>query len=279
MRILIFFFLFICCQEFQQIEKRKKVARVNSNFLYLSDFQNEISPDLSFEDSIIVSRSIINDWAIKNLVYNKSLLYLHDSIQIKLTNMVENYKLQLWNNTYRNFLSLSNFSNKIDSLDKSQYYKKNKNNFKLKDDFYNVAFIILPKNNNNLKLIISRFRNFSDNDLFFLDSLNYQFNDFILDKPTWINKNNLIKKIPFLNFTSKNLDLKKRNFFVFEDSLEVYLLKVFDYKKYNTPAPYQIVEENIERILLNRKRLNYFKNFDKEILDDAIQTKQFEIFP
>ena len=279
MRILIIFILVVSCSNFQQIEKRKKVARVNSIFLYQSDLENEISTELSNEDSIIVSRSIINEWAIKNLVYSQSLLYLPDSIQKKLTKMVDNYKLQLWNNTYRNLLSKSNLNNKIDSLEKIKYYIKNKRNFKLKDDFYNCAYLILPEDNNNLKLIISRFRNFSDNDLFFLDSLNYQFNDFLLDKPVWINKNNLKKKIPSLNFYASEFNLKKRDFFVFKDSLQVYLLKVFDFKKYNTPAPFEIVEGNIERILINKKKLYFFKNFDKEILDDAVQTKKLEIFP
>ena len=194
MRILIIFILIVSCSNFQQIEKRKKVARVNSIFLYQSDLENEISTELSDEDSIVVSRSIINEWAINNLVYSQSLLYLHDSIQKKLTKMVDNYKLQLWTNTYRNLLSKSNINNKIDSLEKIEYYEKNKKNFKLKEDFYKVAYLILPENNNNLKLITSRFRNFSDSDLFFLDSLNYQFNDFLLNKPVWLNKNNLTKK-------------------------------------------------------------------------------------
>ena len=277
MRILILLIFFISCDNLQQTEKVKKVARVNSSFLYLSDFENEISSELSYEDSLILSKSIINKWAIKNLVYGKSLLHLHDTIQKKLTKMVENYKLELWTNTYRNILSKSNFNNKIDSFKKIRYYEKNKINFRLKDDYYNVAYIILPESNNNLNLIKSRLRNFSDKDLFFLDSINYQFNDFLFDKPVWINKNYLIKKIPLLN--TLTLDLKKRDFFVFKDSLEVYLLKIFDYKKYNTPAPYEIVEGNIERILINRKKLNFFKNFDKEILDDAVQTKKLEIFP
>ncbi|RPG61557.1 MAG: hypothetical protein CBD66_003205 [Flavobacteriaceae bacterium TMED206] len=277
MRILILLIFFISCDNLQQTEKVKKVARVNSSFLYLSDFENEISSELSYEDSLILSKSIINKWAIKNLVYGKSLLHLHDTIQKKLTKMVENYKLELWTNTYRNFLSKSNFNNKIDSFKKIRYYEKNKINFRLKDDYYNVAYIILPESNNNLNLIKSRLRNFSDKDLFFLDSINYQFNDFLFDKPVWINKNYLIKKIPLLN--TLTIDLKKRDFFVFKDSLEVYLLKIFDYKKYNTPAPYEIVEGNIERILINRKKLNFFKNFDKEILDDAVQTKKLEIFP
>ena len=277
MRILILLIFFISCDNFQQTEKKKKVARVNSSFLYLSDFESEISSELSYEDSVILSKSIINRWAIKNLVYSKSLVHLHDTIQKKLTKMAENYKLELWTNTYRNFLSKSNFDIKIDSFKKIQYYEKNKINFKLKDDFYNVAYIILPKSNKNLELIKSRLRNFSNTDLFFLDSLTYQFNDFLFDKPIWINKNYLIKKIPLLN--NLTIDLKKRNFFVFKDSLEVYLLKIFDHKKHNTPAPYEIVEGNIERILINRKKLNFFKNFDKEILDDAIQTNKLEIFP
>ena len=118
MRILILFVLFITCDDFKQNEKKKKVARVNSSFLYFSDFENEIGSELSYEDSIILSKSIINKWAIKKLVYNKSLLHLHDSIQKKLTKMVDNYKLELWTNTYKNFLSKSNFNNKIDSIKK-----------------------------------------------------------------------------------------------------------------------------------------------------------------
>ena len=279
MRILILFLLFVYCNDFQQNENRKKIARVNSIFLYESDLLSELNTGLSYEDSIIISTSIINDWAIKNLIYNQSLLYLDDSIQRDLSKMVEKYKLQLWTDTYRNYLSSSNSMYKIDSLDKIDYYKKNKNSFKLKENIYNVAYIILPKGNNNLKLIMSRLRNFSKTDLSFLDSLNYQFNDFILNKSLWLNKTDLLKKIPLINSFNFDLDLKSKDFFVYKDSLEVYLLKIFNYDRYSNPAPYEVVEGNIEKILINRQKIRFFKNFDKEILDNAIQTKQFEIFP
>ena len=88
MRTLMLLIFFISCDNFQQTEKVKKVARVNSSFLYLSDFENKISSELSYEDSLILSKSIINKWAIANLVYGKSLLHLHDTIQKKLTKMV-----------------------------------------------------------------------------------------------------------------------------------------------------------------------------------------------
>lgn len=279
MRILILILFFVCCQDLQETEKRKRVARVNSSFLYKSDLLDKLNPGLSYEDSVIVSTSIINNWAIKKLIYSQSLLYLNDSIQKELLKMVEKYKLQLWTDTYRNFLTTSNSIYKIDSLDKIEYYKKNKNSFKLKENIYNVAYVILPKGNNNLKLITSRLRNFSEIDLYFLDSLNYQFNDFMLNKSHWINKMDLLKKIPLMNYSNFQQDLKRTDFFVYKDSLEVYLLKVFDYKKYNSPAPYEIVKGNIEKILINREKVKFFKKFDKEILDNAIQTKKFEILP
>ena len=96
---------------------------------------------------------------------------------------------------------------------------------------FTMFHILFPSKNNNLKMIVSRFRNFSSNDIFFLDSLNYQFNEFIINKKVWINKNNLTKKIPSLNISTLNYNLKKRDFFVFKDSLQVYLLKVFDFRK------------------------------------------------
>ena len=74
-----------------------------------------------------MSRSIINKWATKNLVYSQSLLYLHDSIQKNFGEMVDNYKMQLWIDTYRNLLSKSYINNKVDSLEKIDYYEKNKN--------------------------------------------------------------------------------------------------------------------------------------------------------
>ena len=71
MIIIVLFIFFLSCNDFQQTEKQKKVARVNSNYLYLSDLKNEMGSQLSFEDSVIVARSIIDDWAVKNLIYNQ----------------------------------------------------------------------------------------------------------------------------------------------------------------------------------------------------------------
>jgi hypothetical protein len=40
-----------------------------------------------------------------------------------------------------------------------------------------------------------------------------------------------------------------------------------------------MVKNTIRKIVFNRNKLEYLKEFDQEILQDAIQTNKFEIFP
>ena len=40
-----------------------------------------------------------------------------------------------------------------------------------------------------------------------------------------------------------------------------------------------MVRNTVEKIVFNRKKLKFIKEFDQEILQDAIQTNKFEIYP
>ena len=57
------------------------------------------------------------------------------------------------------------------------------------------------------------------------------------------------------------------------------LLHVNDYRLAGENAPFSMVENTIRKIVFNRNKLDYIKEFDQEILQDAIQTNKFEIFP
>jgi len=72
--------------------------------------------------------------------------------------------------------------------------------------------------------------------------------------------------------------LKKSQFFFIEDSFEVYLLWVSEYRLRNENAPYQLVENTIRKIVFNQSKLEFIKQFDQEILQDAIQANKFEIY-
>ena len=47
-----------------------------------------------------------------------------------------------------------------------------------------------------------------------------------------------------------------------EDSLDVYLIKVNDYKKVDDVAPIDYIYDRIEEILQNRKKVDFIKKFE-----------------
>ena len=68
------------------------------------------------------------------------------------------------------------------------------------------------------------------------------------------------------------------NYFEYKDSLELYLLYVIDYKNNGEIAPLSHVVTSIKNIILNKNKIEYSKKIDKEIIQDAIKSKKFEIY-
>ena len=88
-----------------------------------------------------------------------------------------------------------------------------------------------------------------------------------------------MRNLPIVSQEGFNKYLKKSQFFFFEDAIEVYLLHVSDYRLAGENTPFSMVKNTIRKIVFNRNKLEYIKEFDQEILQDAIQTNKFEIFP
>ena len=159
------------------------------------------------------------------------------------------------------------------------YYEANKNSFALKESIVQMRYIVLPKDNIDVSLIQEHFQLNAPIDKHFLDSLNYQFNRYEIKDSIWFTKREFLQNFPVIAINDFNKYLKKSQFFLFEDSIEVYLLHVSDYRLASENAPFSMVKNTIRKIVFNRNKLEYIKEFDQEILQDAIQTNKFEIFP
>jgi hypothetical protein len=63
-----------------------------------------------------------------------------------------------------------------------------------------------------------------------------------------------------------------------EDSLEVYLVQINKTLKRGSTAPLEYVKPTIKQILTNKRKVEFIRNFDNEILQDALQKNEFEIY-
>ena len=267
------------CDQLSNVDQDAVVARVGTHYLYLSDIEEQLPPNISKDDSILLSQNAINIWAKKQLLYDQAVFNLDQSSQTALNALVEDYRLDLWGRTYKESLVKSLIDTIVDTLLVQAYYKKNQSNFSLTENVLQARVIGLSKSALNLSDVKFRFQRNQEEDKRYLDSLRIQFTSYQNKDSIWYTKRSFQEQFPSIPVLDFDNYLKKSQFFFIEDSFEVYLLWVSDYRLRNEYAPFQLVENTIRKIVFNQSKLEFIKQFDQEILQDAIQANKFEIYP
>ena len=269
--------IFISCD---LIEKKpdQVLARLGDEFFYKSDLKDVFPDEISSEDSIIFVKNFINDWAKEKLLFNKALVNLGDEKQENLNQLIESYKNQLFSYSYHEKIVKSSMDTFVTEKSIKDYYNKNKLNFKLNQEIINARYLKINSENYNLKDVIKRFRRFKDNDKLFLDSISLQFSSYYFNDSLWINKDVFFNKFPEINERLKQNIVKNKLFYRLQDSLELYLINIKDYKLKNDIAPFDFIKSTLKQVLLNKKKLEFISKFEKELIEDALQQNEFEFY-
>jgi hypothetical protein len=122
------------------------------------------------------------------------------------------------------------------------------------------------------------FQRFNREDQFFLDSLSFQFYSYKLSDSLWINRNTLLSQVGFLNQSNYNKYIKKSQFFKIEDTLGVYLFFMKNYLQRGSITPREVISPTIKNVIINQRKLKFTKQFEKDILQDAIKSKTYEMY-
>lgn len=261
-----------------QRKPSKAIARVQNQYLFESDIQGMETFGQKAKDSLLIVNNLIKNWATQKLLLDKAYLNLTDSELRKLDYLVQSYKNDLYTKTYKEKLVKTKIDTLITPNEISEYYELNKRNFRLNEPLLKGRYIKIFKDNYNLNEITRRFRRFSDTDKMYLDSIALQFSSFSLNDSIWIQSYKLLKKISPLSKSSHTKFLKKSKFQRLEDSLEVYLVQINKTLKRGSTAPLEYVKPTIKQILTNKRKVEFIRNFDNEILQDALQKNEFEIY-
>lgn len=275
--ILISLLFFINC-EFFSTKPKLAIAKIQDKYLFLEDIQSEIPLNLSKEDSMIFVRNKAINWATKHILNDRALINLRMDEQEKLLNLVESYKSDLFSHSYQEKMVKALMDTLISDLEIENYYLINNSNFKLNQDLVKARYIKVSRDNYNIKDIRKRFKRFNNEDLFFLDSISLQFSSYSFNDSIWINKDLFFSRLPDVRKYIKNNIVKKSLFYQIEDSLELYLVKINKSIFRNDLAPLDYIKPTLKQILLNKKKLDFVSKFEKDLINNAIQNKEFEIY-
>ena len=221
------------------------------------EFNYKFKPLYSVNSKEISGSAIV--YNTKN-VRNKNLFMINYGLYANISSYDQNSLAKIYTPFINfNFRESSNLrENKLNSLN-ARYLKINSENYNLKD-------------------VIKRFRRFKDNDKLFLDSISLQFSSYYFNDSLWINKDVFFNKFPEINERLKQNIVKKKLFYRLQDSLELYLINIKDFKLKNDIAPFDFIKSTLKQVLLNKKKLEFISKFEKELIEDALQQNEFEFY-
>jgi hypothetical protein len=270
--------LLISCERMSSSGQDRLIARAENHYLYLSDVERSFDSFASREDSLIKVNKFIDQWARQKLLYEKSLINLPGDKITELSDLVNTYQSDLFMNAYREFVLKSSMDTLMTEGLLNAFYEEKKHNFKLKEPIYRIRFISFPIDNVDQREITKRFKKFDEEDVVFLDSLSFQFSNYFLSDSVWLNEIEIRDQLYFLEERQQDRFLKTPNYYEVKDSLALYLLALVDRLDRGNIAPLSYVESTIKDIVFNKKKIEFLRSFDNDILQDAIKTKKFETY-
>ena len=270
--------LFVSSCQLKEVSSDKIVARVNNQYLYASEVNDHIRANLSSADSTSMAKNYINAWVKEQLLLEKAVFNLNPSQQTSLENLIRQYRNDIFIKTYQEEWLKSRMDTLLTPQEIEAYYKENKQNFKLHQDLVRGRYVQLPLANFNKASVSRALRRFNDSDRNYLDSISLQFNSAYLNDSVWFRPQAFFNRINRSSPQEYDRYLKSKRFFEIEDSIDLYLVFVEEVRRRNEIAPLSHINPTLKQILLNKRKLETMRQFDNDILEEAIKNKTVEIY-
>lgn len=266
------------CNYVWKKEQPKALARVGEKYLFKDDVNAIMGKNLSPEDSASFVTNYINTWASKQLLLDKAKINLPEDKLAEYDAFVADYRTDLYTRAYKEALMQQVNDSTVSQAELESFYESEKENFRLKEMLVKLRFVALPKDFLNKVEVAERLKNFGEKDQKVLDSISVQFRKTSFNDSIWITASRIIDEIPPLTFENVEKQLKKSQFLNLEDDNGVYLAKILDVRSVDEIAPLSFIEPTIEQVLLSRRKLDFIRKLETEVIDEAIKEKEFEVY-
>lgn len=268
-------FLWACNEKFTANDL--PVAKVFDKYLLKSEVTNFIPTGTSTNDSLIMAQSYVRNWITRELLLHKATQNLNDE-EKNIRKQVEDYSSSILIHKYKEKLISQKLSREVSEREIAQYYDANKFNFILNTPVVRALFVVIPKSVPNIDNPRKWFRSKEAKDQEALEEYcitsarKYDnFND------QWIELRNLLNLLPI---TSAEWESKYKNkeYIEIEDDENYYFLKINEIRQEHETAPLGYVQKEIEILLLNKRKISFEENLEKDINTEGLRKDYVKIY-
>jgi hypothetical protein len=270
--------LFCSCSYFNPEQKPESIARVGKSYLYKSDIATLVPAGTSKEDSVLLVRDFINRWASQKLLIEAAERNLSDKQKGAYNALIKQYKIDLYTKAYIEEVVKNTVDTLVTQQELKKYYDENKENFKTNSTLVRLRFINLAKANPRFATIRSKFFDYNKKDKKFWDTYALQFKSFALNDSIWVDMSQVYVKLPVINPDNRDEIIRPGKKAEIQSNDDVYLIKITNVIDKNQISPFEYIKPTLKEVILNKRKLELIKKFEKEITDDAIKNKDYEIY-
>jgi hypothetical protein len=267
-------FLFSC--KHSNINQKDIVAKVNDAVLTKSEIR-ELMEENNFngQDSLYIIKAYVKNWVVNQILKQEAEKNLNDLDKSRIERLVNDYKTDLFVNKYKQLYIKQKLDTTIADTELVTFYHSYNFDYTLKRPIIKAVEVKVPKKSYKYyeirKLMKDADKNYDEINKI-CSERKYYINDF---GDRWVNF------APFKeNYKISEKDLKKGKLFIKNaeaDTLVDEMLYISDYMLPGDTIPYELVKDDLKKIILHKRKVSLFYQLINNTYQDALSNKNYYI--
>lgn len=278
-------FWFLClflnsCNYFYSSEEGEDapIATAYGDYLFAKDLHGIVKSGTNRKDSIKIVSNYIDNWIRKKALVRQAEANLPPDYQQRIQKQMEDYRASLIIYLYEKELIKQKLDTIIQKEELQEYYDTYKDNFKLDEDIICAYYVET-----------SQASGYKDSSIIWLEDITNeeyklklealcQEKEIVcqLEDSAWLSYNDLINYFP-ITLSFKEL-VKQKSCIRGALGKGFYTLKVYNYRTKGNTAPINYVQKEIEKTILNKRKLELIKKTHESIYNRALKENAFTIY-
>lgn len=263
-------FLLSGCAAYEKKNQSGAAVEVNGHYLYRSTLDS-LTLGMSPEDSLRTVQQYVSQWSKDILLYDQAKKRTNAEIE----NLVEDYRRTLYVQAYEESLVERRMPKTVPDSVVLQVYEQMSDRFILDESIVKGMLVVVPSDARD----IAKLRGWMAKEK--LDEIEkYAYksaNGYELFTDRWLTTTALLAHIP-TERADLETALKAKNQIEVSDSLKTYILQVTEKHIRGEQMPIEYARPQIEKIVLNARRVEFLNKERERLYNEAIQEKKIVFF-
>lgn len=274
MRHLLFLTISACllsaCRPSIKFDDPGTLVSVHGYTLTKEDVENVVPKSASSSDSMLIAESFVKKWVKDILTYEVAQRNIGKEEE-DINRLVEEYRRSLLRHRYLEHMVRSRLSAEIRESDKMTFYQENIQRFVLDKNLIKGLFLKIPAQAPDLNEVRKWYKSDTPESLENIEKYSIQnasIYDYFYDR--WIDFDEILDKMP-AQISNQGQYLKTYHHVELTDSVYCYFLNISEYILAGNTAPYEFADAQIQEMIINKRKVDYLKEFEEELYRDAVR--------